>query len=377
MIMNNLFYELVQLSLGTRKEFSSLPTESEWISMLEEADRQCIVGFTFQGVERAVKIYGGISNANLNPDIVGSWYNYEQKVEEANRDLNNKSAWLQKWFDKQGMHSCILKGQGNALLYPNPLSRHSGDIDIWVWKKDLPNDGENNRLQIIDWVRKRSTSNDLEVCYHHIQLEPLDDVEVEAHFWPSFFFCLPRLRKFEKWCTNEHLSQMNNWKDLPDGNGRISTPTLEFNLVFQLIHIMRHLFAEGIGMRHIIDYYWTLWHYNSSVSRDLHSLRSTLHLFGLEAIAGGIMWIMKDILGMSSDMLICSPNESVGKLLLSEVERGGNFGHADESAMQMLERNKLQLFFWRTWRNVKIFKICPTEVLWGPIYRIRQWLFLR
>ena len=31
-----------------------------------------------------------------------------------------------------GLRCCILKGQENALMYPNPYSRTPGDIDVWI-----------------------------------------------------------------------------------------------------------------------------------------------------------------------------------------------------------------------------------------------------
>ena len=33
---------------------------------------------------------------------------------------------------EDGLRCCILKGQGNALMYPNPYSRTPGDIDVWI-----------------------------------------------------------------------------------------------------------------------------------------------------------------------------------------------------------------------------------------------------
>lgn len=370
----NQFYELLQISLDTRTSFTNIPTEKEWESLLIESDKQGILGVAFTGVEKAVKHYGSISSAGISSDLLASWYSYTQKIEERNEELNSKSAWLQEWFSNFGIDSCILKGQANAVISNCPLRRTCGDIDIWVWKRDLPDDGRRNREEIIDWVRKRSQHDKHLLFYHHIELQPIGDIEVEAHFWPAYFFNIPRMRKFERWCTEQHLIQMNNWHSIPSGNGRISIPTYEFNLVFQLVHVMRHIFSEGIGMRHIIDYYWSVERFSASQTDDKVRLRSILHSFGLEALAGGIMWILSNALGMSADKLICPPNESIGKMLLSDIERGGNLGHADKEMMSKLELNKFNLFLWRTWRSITIMQICPSEVFWGPIYRIRQWI---
>lgn len=373
----SLFYELIQISLGTRDTFSVLPTNSQWADLFEEANKQCVVGVTYVGVEKVVKQCGGIKESGISSNVLAFWYSCAQKIEERNKELNEKSAWLQKWFDKQGINTCILKGQGNAMLYPTPLLRHGGDIDIWVWKKNNDNDGLRNRSDVIKWVKSRSKNKNLDVCLHHIAIEPLGDVEVEAHFWPTFFFSLPRLIKFERWCTDQHLSVMSNWRMLPDGKECISVPTDEFNLLFQLIHIMRHLFAEGIGLRHIIDYYWLLRHYTASTERNDKRVLSSIHKFGLDAMLGGITWILIYMLGMPEHFALCKPNSAVGAILLEEMERGGNFGQSDEQVQHMLKQSKFKLFFWRTWRNIKIMKICPSEVMWSPVYRIYQWMWIR
>lgn len=51
-------------------------------------------------------------------------------LEKANIRLNDAAIQVSEWFRKKGFRTCILKGQGNALMYPNPYSRTPDDIDI-------------------------------------------------------------------------------------------------------------------------------------------------------------------------------------------------------------------------------------------------------
>ncbi len=39
-----------------------------------------------------------------------------------------------------------------------------------------------------------------------------------------------------------------------DGSS-VAVPTAAFNVVYQLVHIYKHLFQEGTGLRQVIDYY--------------------------------------------------------------------------------------------------------------------------
>lgn len=47
----------------------------------------------------------------------------KQMLEKANVRLNDAAIQVSEWFRKKGFRTCILKGQGNALMYPNGLHR--------------------------------------------------------------------------------------------------------------------------------------------------------------------------------------------------------------------------------------------------------------
>lgn len=371
----SLFYELIQISLGTREDFSRVPTADDWIEMYKESDRQTIVGVTFCGVEKIVKLHGGCANTTIEPDLFASWYSYVQKLEERNIELNEKCVWLQNWLDQVGMHSCVLKGQGNSLLYPNPFRRTSGDIDIWMWWKkfdrkegDTKYYGKENRLEIIKWVQKKVNGEFAEIASHHIQMPPLGDVEVEGHYWPTNMFSFISNRRFEHWCEEEHIRQMTNWQELPGGVGKISAPTTEFNIIFQLIHIMRHFFHDGIGLRQMIDFFWLL----QSKDIDIKEVTRLLNLLRLNNVLKGVMWIMTEVFRMDKSLLPFPSSAGIGRQMLKEIERGANLGHDDRDIAKWRYESKLKIFVWRTYRNIRFARISPSEVLWSPIFRFWQ-----
>lgn len=47
----------------------------------------------------------------------------KQMLEKANVRLNDAAIQVSEWFRKKGFKTCILKGQGNALMYPNGMHR--------------------------------------------------------------------------------------------------------------------------------------------------------------------------------------------------------------------------------------------------------------
>ena len=65
-------------------------------------------------------------------DDVMDWMAESAKLGKRNLLLFEKSAGIARRFHDYGFNCCILKGQGNALHYPMPELRTSGNIDIWV-----------------------------------------------------------------------------------------------------------------------------------------------------------------------------------------------------------------------------------------------------
>ena len=167
-------------------------------------------------------------------------------LEKANVRLNDAAIQVSEWFRKKGFRTCILKGQGNALLYPNPYSRTPGDIDIWV---------EGGEKRVISFVR--SISPHEKACYHHIEFPSYKGVEVEVHYRPSFLLCFWHNRKLQKYYERAKEEQFSHRVMLGE-QGEIAIPTVEFNLIFQLTHIYSHLMNEGIGLRQLLDYYYVL-----------------------------------------------------------------------------------------------------------------------
>ena len=199
------------------------------------------MGVLFDGIKKLPAEYVGIEKELLLQCMAES-----QMLEKANIRLNDAAIQVSEWFRKKGFRTCILKGQGNALMYPNPYSRTPGDIDIWV---------EGGDKWVISFVR--SISPHEKACYHHIEFPSYKGVEVEVHYRPSFLLCFWHNRKLQKYYERVKEEQFSHRVMLGE-QGEIAIPMVEFNLIFQLTHIYAHLMNEGIGLRQLLDYYYVL-----------------------------------------------------------------------------------------------------------------------
>ena len=199
------------------------------------------MGVLFDGIKKLPAEHVG-----MKKELLLQWMAESQMLEKANVRLNDAAIRVSEWFRKKGLRTCILKGQGNALMYPNPYSRTPGDIDIWV---------EGGDKRVISFVR--SISPHEKACYHHIEFPSYKGVEVEVHYRPSFLLCFWHNRKLQEYYDRVKEEQFSHRVMLGE-QGEVAIPTAEFNVIFQLTHIFTHLMNEGIGLRQLLDYYYVL-----------------------------------------------------------------------------------------------------------------------
>lgn len=87
--MDNLFFELLQVALGTRENLSRVPSAAEWGLLFEEVERQAVVGFLLEGLQRCM-VHGDGCMANLPLDLKLEWIGEAQIIEEQNRVMSSK-----------------------------------------------------------------------------------------------------------------------------------------------------------------------------------------------------------------------------------------------------------------------------------------------
>ncbi len=344
-----IFFDFLRFCIGSAKEIPGSLKEADWKELYAVAKKQCLVGVLFDGIKKLPAEYVGIEK-----ELLLRWMAESQMLEKANVRLNDAAIQVSEWFRKKGFRTCILKGQGNALMYPNPYSRTPGDIDIWV-------EGEDKR--VISFVR--SISPHEKACYHHIEFPSYKGVEVEVHYRPSFLLCFWHNRKLQKYYERVKEEQFSHRVMLGE-QGEIAIPTAEFNLIFQLTHIFSHLMNEGIGLRQLLDYYYVLISDDLSLIRD--RVQKELKELGLRKFAGGIMYIIQEVFGMPASRLIVPPNEKYGKFVLNEVLEVGNFGKHD--ARNRFGRSKFGHNLQRVYRDMRLVRYFPAEALCEPLFRI-------
>ena len=424
----NAIFKFLKYCLGYNIDMGKVIAKMDWRQLYTFVSNQAIIGFCFDGIERLGNEYSEELKKNpIERDLLMTWMGKAQQIRRQNTKVNTVASKLYSMLREDGLRCCILKGQGNALMYPNVYSRNPGDIDVWV---------NASRSQITDYAKKHFEIGD-DIRFHHIETS-MDGVPVELHFFPCSMNNPIYHARLQKWFRKNADLQCSHIVGLPDGAGDIAIPTKAFNVVYQLCHLYHHFFDEGIGMRQIIDYFLVVNDFSKNVflnnnfsnpsvslskgsstfspspsssgsgdvtapSRCSEPLRSKdggpskvspdcavwdrldatgdttstaldvvqkeLKYLGLWKFAGAVMYVLHEALGLSEEKMIAPMDEKRGELLLVEILEGGNFGRHFTKYGGFTHQSMGKKYFLKIWRNMHFVRYYPAEALCEPLFR--------
>ena len=416
-VVNDIFFELLQVAIGNRQGLSRVPSSEEWEEIYEMSKKQSLTGIAFAGVER-------LPQEQMPPGRrIRQWAVKAEKIREQNARVSEDCRLISRFFEKNGFDCVILKGQGNFDYYPEWLQglRTAGDMDVWCWPKGNANDTQSEIATIREHGSLRygasayDNENELrearlehpvraviEFClskkrgeyvyYHNMDFPVLKETPVEVHYRPTWLYNPFRNRVLQEYFASRREQEFKVYEGY-----RI--PSVEFNVVFQLLHLYKHIFEEGIGLRQLVDYYFVVTKYDKSIgvkgvkdnTRDLNSItkdnldnRDNLELIrklGLEGFAGAVMYVMREVFAMPEERMLWEPDEKRGEKLLREIMIGGNFGKFDErynwaeTTNGSMDYRGASYAIARLRHNMQFLKDYPSEVLWEPVFRVYHWVW--
>ena len=438
-------FAFLKYCLGYKGNMSRVVAGMDWQELYSFSSKQALLGLCFDGIERLGKEYPEEMKRNpIGRELLMNWMGKAQQIRRQNMKVNAVAGKLFAMLREDGMRCCVLKGQGNALMYPNAYSRNPGDIDVWI---------NASRERIMEYAQKRFELGD-DIRLQHLETS-LDGVPVELHFFPCSMNNILYHVRLQKWFRRNADLQCSNVVGLPDGAGDIAIPTSSFNVVYQLCHLYHHFFDEGIGMRQIIDYFlvvcdfYKVYQNSSKITPSLFTLKegSTSHpdpltlreeggnrptrcseplrskdggpskvspdcagwdrrdaikdtssasgssasdsstavtssaftaldvvqkelkYLGLWKFSGAVMYVLKEVLGLSEEKMIVPVDEKRGRLLLAEILDGGNFGRHFSKYGGFTHQSMGKKYFLKIWRNMHFVRYYPAEALCEPLFR--------
>ena len=374
--MTDIFFRFVQFALGTYegKEFldGSALRGFNWSAFCEFAKKQTLMGVVFDGVQRLKK--------DVAPPLplLMSWFGVSQKIGQRNNVLNEATVAIYRKVVAAGYPCCILKGQGNAVLYPNPSARTPGDVDVWV-------DASREEIRSLAHMLAKGNNGHVDdESLNHIGLT-VNGVTVELHSTPGFMASFVYNRRLQTWLRQNVGAQCRNMVTLPDGAGEVAVPTGAFNAVYQLYHLYHHYFYEGVGLRQVVDYYFVLVKNEERRVKNSIALERELKHLGLWTFAGAMMYVLHRVMGLSEDKMIAPMDSKRGQMLLDDILHGGNFGHYDQRHAwgrdsfddKGFKHGALGHNLLRLHRDARLLRFYPAEALSEPVFRLWHWWWRR
>lgn len=340
--MRSILFELLQVAVGTRQKLSNSLTTDEWSCLFKLLKKQSLFGVGFEAIcqlpleQRPPK------------QLLLQGYAQAEFIKGQNDLLNKRVLELRDIMNEMKIPYCILKGQGVGLLYPNPACRQPGDIDVWC---DCPRD------LLLEKVGKNYSVGDKVI--HHADVEFFKDISVDLHYVPTWLYAPWYNKILQRFISDEMSNQMHN----KNGKGFCST-TIKFNLVYSMMHIFRHLFEEGIGLRQLMDYYYIILH---STEWERREVSEVIKKIGKTRFVGAVMYVLQKVFLLDEKYLLVKPNSELGQFLMNEIWIGGNFGHHDNR----VQKSKFYLgrIKNRLGRQLRFYSFAPSEVLCSPFWK--------
>ena len=209
-----LFFEFLQVAIGNRECLSRELSNNDWQDVFLLLKKHALLGVGFTALER-LHIKGIVCPAKLRMH----WYALVVQIEKRNMQLNALCKKVTEQYEHDGLSTCILKGQGNLLNYPEELGvrRQSGDIDVWattinVCGIPIAVQAAKNTVEYVEYYghkaireyvkmqfRQQGINIKPKACYHHIDAPAMDGIEVEVHYRPTFCRSFFRNYRMQKW----------------------------------------------------------------------------------------------------------------------------------------------------------------------------------
>lgn len=302
---NTLFVLLRRALWG---EVLPIPEDVDWEAVGKIAKEQDVVSFLYDGAVAA--------GAPVSGALLQQWRTRMLQGVVRNDRLLRAQNEIVECLAAAEIPAVVLKGSSVSQYYPQPDLRVLGDIDILVGKADIE-----PVKQMLEQHGYRFTEHD-----HNFHLSfSRADAYVELHYNVTK---LPDSAggRAAKAVIDTFLTDIGQGKVNGYGFPVLSEPNQAMML---LLHMIRHMFSSGIGLRQILD--WAVYMAAADKMRFEKDTLPVLERCGLRQYAQAATAVCIRYLGLPvAGMDWCGDvADDACQLLLSNVLRDGNMGKAN------------------------------------------------
>lgn len=341
------FRELLRKGLAGAAPAPSLfegLTGDDWEAIYRMAKRQTVCGICYDSFCR---LPGRLLPGGA---LLPRWVARVNAIETTNLRMRAALAGLVALFREARLHPVVQKGLSVARFYPNPESRESGDIDLW-----LPGDELSQAVEMISGLGctpARHPDGSISFSYKGFV--------VEFH------------RTLINVCNPKASARLDAYAreacaGAEPAAGDIPSPTPLLELLLLDFHIMRHAFGNGIGLRQVCDY--VLASKALAGSYDRREFESCCRMLGISKWTALLNEYAVDCLAVDPAVLPPSGWSGKGTLPVAKlhdiITDGGNFGHHLKKRCRDGGKTKLHTLAMLARRSRFAASIAPSEAFWN------------
>ena len=326
-------------------------SEEEWKQIYRMACAHTVEGIVYDGV-----MLLPVDSLPSAPLLI-QWTAGIDRLERRNENMNRVIEELDELFAANGLYACLMKGQGVAACYANPLHRVCGDVDWYFSHEEFV---RAHRLIADKGVPVRSEAG-FSVSYvwkgvlveHHDRLLDLHN--------PLLYGYLKQLLEEEKVRAGS----------LPLSDRKVKLPSPLLMHVLVNAHILKHMLAFGIGLRQLCDSARVCYAFHRVNENKLDEVYRKAGVLRWMHMLGGVL---VTYLGLPPEYLPFSlPVRLNIRPMIQDVLSAGNFGFYDkrcnkEETNSTLKREKA----WQqvTERFMRYAPYAPCEACWFPVMQV-------
>ncbi len=415
------FSELAQIAIGNKKQMSRKLSDGEWNTLYGECKKQLVLAFAFSGILKLPV------EQMPSSELFAKW----QKDALIERERREKVAEICRKacesHEKSGFYSCVLMPRppkspcvggevrdGSLEVSAQSLEVSDEglevsderfevrggdpkDIDILCWSKDKK-DGKRTIVEYVNFMYVSSTHHiKPKVVRHHVNFKS-GNIPLEVRFKSDYLNNPWYNDRFETWvrqmvdrarppespCVGGLDEVRGEGGERPSKYpciGRLAELPDEFFVVYQLLHLYRKLFCEGIRLGHLVEYYYTLREFGDKRSKvrdgsgEVRDLRlEVMHVIerlGMKKFAGAVMYVLQTVFAMPDEYLICKPNNRNGSFVLSITMQAGEYTRAIERTRMLKHLGRVGHHLYWLKRNRPFITQYPAEMFFELYKRMK------
>ena len=363
--------QLIQIAIGNRNELTRQLTIDEWENLYSACETQLVLGFTFSGIQK-------LPEEQMPPaELLAKW----QKVALIENERWKRGSEICRkaceTHERNGFHSCVLMPRPSKSPCIGGLGGDPRDVDILCWSKDKK-DGKSTIVEYVNFLYVASTKHiKPKVVRHHVNFAS-GNIPLEVHFKSDYLNCPWYNKRYEAWIGEMvERSSKSDSCELP----------VEFYVVYQLLHLYKKLFCEGIRFGHLVEYYYTLREFKDEglevredglevrgerleVRDERLEIMRVIENLGMRKFAGAVMYVLQTVFAMPDEYLLCKPDVRHGSFVLKMTNLAGEYGRAYERTRTLSHLGKIGRYLYWIKRNRPFITQYPSEMLFETYRKI-------